>query len=171
MKLIADVNGEPLLDRTLGSLFDGGASRVVVVLAPEAALAPVTRLRDPRVAIVVNPDPSRGMFSSIQTGLTEAQGSPILLLPADMPFVTSATVRAVAQECARRDDVVVPIFQGRRGHPLGLPIKLRDHLLAQPATGSLRDALRAIGAMTIELPVDDAGILRDVDVRADLPNF
>jgi molybdenum cofactor cytidylyltransferase len=168
MKLLVDVSGEPLLDRTLASLLDAGISRVVIVLAPDAVLAPVTRLHDARVTSVINPDPSRGMFSSIQTGLAAAQGSPILLLPADMPFVSSGTVRAVADACEAQDDVVVPIYQGRRGHPLGLPGRLRDELLAQPVTGNLRDALRTLGVTPIELPVDDAGVLRDVDVKGDL---
>ena len=76
-KLIADVDGEPLLNRTLGSLLDGGADVVVVVLAPGATFATVERLSDQRVRRVVNPNPDRGMFSSIQIGLAVEDGDPI----------------------------------------------------------------------------------------------
>ena len=87
MKLLADVGGEPLLNRTLRSLLGAGYAPVIVVVSPSAALEAVTMLRDSRVRVVVNPDPSRGMFSSIQTGLIEADGDVIAILPADMPVV------------------------------------------------------------------------------------
>ncbi|MFW9792627.1 NTP transferase domain-containing protein, partial [Brucella melitensis] len=78
-----------LLQWTLRSLLDGGIRRVTVVVAPNAVFAPVTLLHDARVTLVTNPDPDRGMLSSIQGGLESAAGDPILVLPADMPFVRS----------------------------------------------------------------------------------
>lgn len=97
MKLLADIDGAPLLDHTLRSLLAARIDCVVVVVAPDAALSAVPALADPRVRLVVNPDPVRGMFSSIQTGLgevDEAHGVTIVL-PADMPFVRPETVAAV----------------------------------------------------------------------------
>src|SRR5687767_8903461 len=99
-KLLADADGMPLLERTIRSLFDGGVTDVVVLLAPDSEIvtsAPqVAALADPRVRVVVNADPSRGMFSSIQTGLTALTrtADPILILPGDMPFVRAKTVAA-----------------------------------------------------------------------------
>ena len=113
-KLLADVDGEPLLNRTLRSLLDAGLAQVVVVRSPTAPLDGADLARHPNVTLVTNPDPARGMFSSIQTGLAAAAGSPIVVLPADMPFVRSETVRAVAGECERTGRVVVATFRGRR---------------------------------------------------------
>src|SRR6187399_2453717 len=88
-KLVARIHGEALIDLTLRSLLDGGVDRVIVVLAPGVSLSEARLLEDRCVQTVVNADPSRGMFSSIQTGLAVADGDPILILPADMPFVQS----------------------------------------------------------------------------------
>jgi molybdenum cofactor cytidylyltransferase len=167
MKLLASVGGEALLDRTLRSLLEGGVDRIIVVLAPGASLA-VRLLTDSRVETVPNTDPSRGMFSSIQAGLAAAAGHPVVILPADMPFVHAATIRAVLEESRTRDRAVVPVYRGRRGHPIAVPGRLRDALLAADAKASLKNALLILGDPPVELVVDDAGVLRDVDTRADL---
>jgi molybdenum cofactor cytidylyltransferase len=167
-KLLAPINGEPLLDWTLWSLLDGGVDRVVVVAAPGADLSASRFLRDPRVRLVVNDDPARGMFSSIQTGLAVVSGDPILILPADMPFVTAGTVRDVSDACRRQQRVVVPVHQDQRGHPIAVPGALRRAILVAPSDGTLKDALAASLSMRIELPVGDAGVLRDIDTREDL---
>src|SRR5262245_34409914 len=93
--MLADVGGQPMLDQTLWCLIDGGVTQIVVVLPPHGLFEAVRLLSDARVTVAVNPDPSRGMFSSIQVGLDTAQGDPILILPGDMPFVSSATVVAL----------------------------------------------------------------------------
>jgi molybdenum cofactor cytidylyltransferase len=168
MKLVADVDGEPLLDRTLRSLLDGGIDRVVVVLAPGASFPTVSRLCDHRVTIAVNPDPSRGMFSSIHVGLAAAAGDPIAVLPADMPFVRPDTIRALVEQCVRTGAAFVPAHAGRRGHPLVLPGALRYALLGADATTSLKEALLSLGSSPLEFPVRDDGVMRDVDTRDDL---
>jgi molybdenum cofactor cytidylyltransferase len=170
MKLLEPISGAPLLQHTLASLLAGGVVRITVVLAPGAPLSSVPLLSDPRVTRVVNAAPERGMFSSIQTGLAtlDRSSDPVLVLPADMPFVTASTVAAVLAAAQRGNGVVVPVCGGRRGHPIALPASCRAHLLHADPVRSLRDALEAFGASWIELPVQDLGVLKDVDVRQDL---
>jgi molybdenum cofactor cytidylyltransferase len=167
-KLLADVAGEPLLDRTLRSLLDGGVARVVMVTAEGADFSAVTRLHSRDVAVVFNRAPERGMFSSIQCGIAGATDGPIIVLPADMPFVKSGTVAAVIARAAAADDVIVPVHQGRRGHPIAIPERYREGLIQASPDQSLKAALSAAGAHPILLEVDDPGILRDVDEPQDL---
>ena len=167
-KLIADVDGAPLLHRTIQSLLDGGLARVIVAIAPGADFSTIAALNDPRVSTIVNPDPSRGMFSSIQAALAAAEGDPILVLPGDMPFVKASTIKTVAVAAAASGRVTSPTFGGRHGHPVALPARMRDDILgADPST-----TLAAILARRPEdhdyIDVDDPGVRRDVDVRADL---
>jgi molybdenum cofactor cytidylyltransferase len=167
-KLLADVGGEPLISRTLASLLDAGIARVVVVTREGSGLDGVDALSDPRVTVAVNTDPARGMFSSIQMGLAAAEGDVVLVLPADMPFVASATVAAVAARAAATSSVIVPVHRGRNGHPIGIPAAVRGRLLALDPATTLKDALAAVGASRESLDVPDPGVLRDVDVPGDL---
>jgi len=168
MKLLADVDGRPLIERTIAALLDAGVSRVVVVSRDRAAFSDVALLDDPRVGTTVNADPERGMFSSIQVGLAAAPGRVVLVLPADMPFVSAATVAAVAGRAGATGATVVPVHAGRRGHPIAIPRAVCDALLALPATTTLKDGLASVTAATEVLDVDDPGVLRDVDVPGDL---
>ena len=167
MKLLADVGGRPLIERTVAALLDAGVARVVVVSRDASTFSGVG-LSDPRVAIVVNAEPERGMFSSIQVGLAAAAGRVVLVLPADMPFVSAATVAAIAGRASATGSTVVPVHAGRRGHPIAIPRALCDALLALPPTATLKDGLAALSPATDGLDVDDPGVLRDVDVPGDL---
>jgi molybdenum cofactor cytidylyltransferase len=173
VKLLATVADAPLLDRTIATLLLAGLTRVIVVVAPQSPLVDpreaLQAWRDRRVRLTVNPDPARGMFSSIHAGLSEAAGGdPLLVLPGDMPFVARETVTAVLDAFARHGVLIVPRYGGRRGHPIAMPADLRPRLLACDATQAFNDVLRGLDVPRLDLDVDDAGILRDVDVPADL---
>jgi molybdenum cofactor cytidylyltransferase len=170
MKLLADVDGQPLLNRTLSSLIEAGVDLVVVVISQAAPLDTVPLMGHANVRTVVNRDPSRGMFSSIQCGIAVAKADVIVVLPADMPFVTTTTVSFVVRTCLETGRVVVPVFNGRRGHPIGILGNLRDGLLMMPPDRSLKDALGALGEELVTIEVEDEGVLRDVDVQSDLNN-
>jgi molybdenum cofactor cytidylyltransferase len=120
------------------------------------------------VSLVVNVDPSRGMFSSIQTGIAAAAGDAYLVLPADMPFVRASTVTSVLDHTREVRSVVVPTFHGRRGHPIVISADLRTHVLAADPSSTLKDVLRTSAIRQIEIDVDDPGVTRDVDVPSDL---
>ena len=167
-KLTAQVDGEPLLNHTLRSLLDGGVARVIVVVAPGAAFSEVSMLQDGRVTTVINPKPARGMFSSIQAGAAAADGDPILVLPADMPFVKSATVAAVLAAARESHQIASPRYDGRHGHPVALPARMRDEILAAPSSSTLATLLKA-HSIQIEVDVQDPGIRRDVNLQSDLP--
>lgn len=168
-KLLADVDGAPLLQRTLAALLQAGVDRVILVVRDGDAFDGVGALGDPRVTMVGNPDPERGMFSSIQAGLAAISGlGPVLVIPADMPFVAAATVAAIAGRAAVSDDVVIPVHDGRRGHPIALPGRLRAPLLALDPTTTLKMALARLHPAVTLIEVADPGIVRDVDTPADL---
>jgi molybdenum cofactor cytidylyltransferase len=82
--------------------------------------------------------------------------------------VRSATVAAVATECERSQQIVMPSYGGKRGHPVGFPASLGAALLAAPPESTLKLALAATGVAHVEIAVDDPGVLRDVDVPSDL---
>src|SRR5438046_6825444 len=96
-KLLTPIDGEPLLDHTIDALLEGGVAEVIVVVGRDARgelERDVNAMLDPRVRAVENPDPSRGMFSSIQAGVAQAQGDAIVVMPGDMPFRSAAAVAA-----------------------------------------------------------------------------
>lgn len=170
-KLLAPVDGEPLLDHTIRSLLEGGVSEVIVVVGTDARSElerDVNAMNDPRVRPVENPDPSRGMFSSIQAGVATANGDALVVLPGDMPFVRPETVRAVLARYRERPAIVSPRYKGKRGHPVVMPLSLRDEIAATAPTANLHEVIKHHQDERVDLEVDDPGVVRDVDIPADL---
>lgn len=169
-KLLADVGGAPLLERTIRALLDGGVERVVVVLGPEGA--PIREgipvLGDARVSVGVNEHPENGMFSSIQAGLRVGEGDPILVLPGDMPYVDKATVASLLRSYRERATITSPKYQGKRGHPVVIPGKYREEILRAERSVTLHEVIKAHLAERVDMDVYDRGIVRDVDVPSDL---
>jgi len=170
-KLLAPIDGEPLLDHAIRALLEGGVSEVIVVVGTdERALLErdVNSLNDARVRPVENHDPSRGMFSSIQEGARTANGDALVVLPGDMPFVRPETVRLLLDRFQLEDRIVSPRYNGKRGHPVVMPIALRDEILAAPVEWNLHEVLKRHPEQRVDVDVDDAGIVRDVDTPDDL---
>jgi molybdenum cofactor cytidylyltransferase len=169
-KLLANVGGSPLLERTVRSLLDGGVDRVVVVLGPDGARirADVPALSDGRVSVETNRHPERGMYSSIQAALGEAKGDPLLVLPGDMPYVEPATVAALLQRQRETGGIVSPRFQGKRGHPVIIPGKYREEIRDAEPSVTLHEILRSHAGERVDMDVYDRGVVRDVDVPEDL---
>lgn len=88
---------------------------------------------------------------------------------ADMPFVQPDTLRRVVAAISGGAALVAPVCAGRRGHPVGFAARWRDELLSLVGDEGARAILVAHKAELLAIETDDAGCLRDVDTRADLP--
>lgn len=163
-KLRADVGGVPLIERTIGSLREAGVDDIVLVVGPDTGT--LTGARD--VTVVVNPDPARGMFSSLQAGLADVIADAILVLPGDMPFVLPSTIRSLVQVFEARGGIVSPRCGGKRGHPVVLAPALQREILEADGGSTLHHVLNAHRSERIDLDVEDRGVLRDVDTKEDL---
>ena len=120
---------------------------VVVAGANESTLSPIVYANG--ASIVVNPDPSRGQFSSLQVGLREVlnrgrDAATITLV--DRPPVDAATLELLRTAFdASSPDIwaVVPEFSGHHGHPYLAARELIEAFLKAPATVTARDVEHA----------------------------
>jgi molybdenum cofactor cytidylyltransferase len=92
---------------------------------------------------------------------------------ADMPHVKPSTIASVVRRLLRDEDaptVVAPSFDGKRGNPVAFSRHYRDALLQLGGDQGARSVVASAsesGSLSI-IDVDDQGILRDIDVPADL---
>ena len=91
-----------------------------------------------------------------------------------MPPVVSRETSLRPPERSARDReyrapaIVSPRYKGKRGHPVVMPLSLRDEITATAPTANLHDVIHHHQDERVDLDVDDAGVNRDVDTRADL---
>ena len=116
---------------------------------------------------VRNPQPERGMFSSVQTGLAALpdETEAVFVHPVDVPLVRPLTLQRLLDAADGTATVLLPTFDGREGHPPLLPRAFAPRLLAWRGQGGLRAALEDLPRRAV--PVADALCLPDMDTQAD----
>jgi molybdenum cofactor cytidylyltransferase len=151
------------------------ASRVDRVLAVLGADRDAVRqeLEPLGIDFAVNENFAEGMLSSVQAGFRalppDAEAAVVML--GDQPFLPARVVDAVVEGFRRSGKgIVVPAFQGRRGHPVLVDLKYRDEVLALDPADGLRRLMHAHPEDIFEVEVEDANILRDMDVPEDYAN-
>lgn len=119
-------------------------------------------------------EPVQTMAESLSTAVrlgTAAVGrdTDLVIALADMPFIQPATIAAVAARLEAGAAIVVPVYQGRRGHPVGFAACYQQELLALQGDEGARSVVRRHQHEVLTLACDDPGILVDIDTRGDLP--
>ncbi len=158
-KALLEYRGETFAGR-LVRVLSKFCDPVVVVVGDHA---PAIRERvDAR--FVMNPDPARGQLSSLQVALAElpAEADAFLFTPVDSPTVNEPTVSALIENL-RSDAIVIPRYEGRRGHPVLVGRAFIAEFLALEPTAETRAIINRHADKIVYLDVDDPGILADVD--------
>jgi molybdenum cofactor cytidylyltransferase len=158
-----------LLEAALRPLVAAPAiARVQVVLGCRAGEVAARVATGGKVTLVRNSRWELGMASSIRCGVRTlpARLEAVLLALGDQPHVPRAVVERViaAWRAARpRPLIVIPTFEGRRGHPVLFAGRLRRQLERLPGTDGARGLVRRLAEHVLEVPTRQAGILSDVD--------
>lgn len=177
-KLTAALGGGVLLDGALRAACAAPVKGVVVVTgAHEAAVRPTVdafaRTQATPVRTVPCADHAAGMSASLRSGLgalpDDAAGAFIFL--GDMPRIPAGLadrLLAVVVEGAR---AAAPVAGGRLGHPVLIARDLFDAFSNGAGDGGGGRILRDLGDALARVPVDDDGVLADVDTRAELASI
>jgi CTP:molybdopterin cytidylyltransferase MocA/SAM-dependent methyltransferase len=158
-----------MLAHVLDRVAQAGIDDVVVVLGDDAATVEA-ELEWRTERRVQNPDPGRGLSSSLRTGLAAipAATDAALILLGDQPFVSAATIRAIIEEGSRTDrPIVAPRYASDGGRN---PVLLKRSVFTL-ADGTHGD--RGLGPLLAANPglvgeVAVPGENPDIDTRADL---
>lgn len=155
------VDGERLVDRAARVLRDGGCEPVFAVVR---AGVDVVGART-----VVNPDPDRGLRSSLDLAVSAADvtgADALAVLLADVPGVDAAAVRDVLGGW-RSGRIAVATYGARRGHPIVMDVPTwRAALSGADADAGARALLRRRPQDVDEVPV--SGDPTDLDTPDDL---
>jgi molybdenum cofactor cytidylyltransferase len=172
-KLLLPWRGRTVLAHIVDAWQVAGARQIAIVCAAEnsALLAELDRIGVKAAERIINPEPSRGMFSSIQcaahwAGWAEGTTHWAITL-GDQPHVEVATLRGVIEHAARnRDSIVQPSYQGRARHPVILP-KADWQELAGATEATLKEFLMARQARRSLIEIADPALDCDIDTPAD----
>lgn len=121
--------------------------------------------------VVVNPEFGGGMSTSVRLGMRTAgpDANVLLFVLGDQPFVTASTLDAlIDRQRATGARVVVPVYRGLRGNPVLLHRSLKGEIERITGDAGCREIVAAHIHEVVEVPVDDPGVLIDIDTAEDL---
>ena len=148
---------------TAEAILQSSIRPVLVVTGHEAAAVRAV-LQDLPVFFHHAADFADGMSASLKTGIAAVPGdcTAALVCLGDMPFVRSDTLDRLARFHSDQA-ALFPTYGGKRGNPVLLARSLFAGIMTLSGDEGARSVLRAMPARVAELPVDDPGIMRDVD--------
>ena len=145
-------------------------ANVLVVINPHSPeLAQQYRALDVRV--IVNSNAEQGLGTSLALGIAQSANSQGWLIAlADMPFIKTETMRAVAEALIKGSKIAAPCYQGKRGHPVGFAKLFKNELLQLNQDTGANQLLQRYAEQVHLIATDDSGILQDIDTPEDLLN-
>jgi len=169
-KQLLQFDGRPLLQRVLENLRGSAVTEIILVLGHAAdAISNEIDLRGLRV--VTNHDYRQGMGTSLRAGLTavDPHAEAAIIVLADQPFVKPATLNLLIEEHRRsRAQIVIPTYRGFRGNPVLLDRCVFAEIMCLGGDVGCRAIFGDHVEGIVKVPVDDAGILLDMDRKSDL---
>ncbi len=167
-KLLLPFGTGTVIGSLVSSFRAAGVDRIVVV-ASFGDLPLQDWVRRSGLILAINPDPERGMLSSILEGLGAVGGTagwrePLLISPADLPALQPETIHATLAALQNPEIALAwPTWKGKNGHPLAVAAEAIPEIpTLDPAIGLKQLRLRFAGR-TIEIAVEDAGAVSDMD--------
>ena len=168
-KLALPWGRETVLQHGLHVLLQSRVMEVVVVLSNRTRDLK-SLLRGPRVKLVMNPDYRKGMSTSIRRGLraVDSRSEGVLIALGDQPFLKPATVNLLLRAFKKgKGSIVVPLFQGRRGHPVLFDRKYVTGLSRLTRDVGARSLLRESPRNIVEVKTRSKGVVADIDTWQD----
>jgi len=154
-----------ILQHTVDNFLNSEVHDVIVVVGYRAEEV-ISLIADRSVTITVNSAYREGMSTSIIAGLSliseKTQG--IMLALADQPFIDSHTINHLIEAFgAHNENIAIPVYQGKRGHPIIFAIKYKEALLRLKGDIGGREIIGQHPDDILEVPVNCEGICVDID--------
>ena len=164
-KALLPFRGRTFLENILDAISQSSIRNVIVVAGHHRnEIAGALNIPN----LIFNRDYEQGMVTSFQAGIralpVESTGAVLFLV--DHPIVDAETIDAIVKHFAA-NRIVIPVFKGRRGHPVLFAAEILEEILALPPAQGANIVVRKDPDRVIEVPVDSPGILVDVDTPED----
>lgn len=164
-KALLPYQGRPFLEHLLEITAhrEIGVRRVVLGAHAEPIAKAVDLKAD---EIVINQEWEKGQLSSIQAALRSLPPGTdgMLLCLIDHPLISSALVQDLIEQFHKaKKPIVLPVYEGRRGHPVIFSASLYDELFRAPLETGARAVVWAHSAEIEEFQTNEEGCVLNLN--------
>jgi molybdenum cofactor cytidylyltransferase len=173
-KLLAEVEGAPMVTRAVDAALASKAKPVVVVTGHEREAVEVA-LKGRDVRFAHNPDYAQGLSASLKAGLAAlpAEADGVVVMLGDMPRVTAEHVNRLiaAYNPVENRSIVIPTHRGKRGNPALFARRFLAEMTRIAGDVGAKGVIGQHADEVAEVPFDDDGVLLDIDTPQALKNL
>jgi molybdenum cofactor cytidylyltransferase len=170
-KLLAEVNGQPLVRIAAAAALASRADPVIVVTGFDRE-AVAAALKGLEVTLVHAPDFATGMSATLRRGLAALPGdvAGAVICLADMPGVGAAEIDRLIAAFASEEEraICVSSYHGKRGNPVLWSRRFFDEMAALSGAVGARPLLRRYAELVHEVAMESPAVVVDVDTPEDL---
>jgi molybdenum cofactor cytidylyltransferase len=167
-KMTALLHGKALVRHVADAAVASHLDPVIAVLGHDADHVEKA-LDGTGVRIIHNSDFAKGMATSLKAGIAAlpAKTDAALILLGDMPQITPAIIKRLLENFKDHPEAaaVVPMVADQRGNPILLSRKLFDQVMGLQGDMGARKLLVVAGDSVVEVTLDDAAVLTDIDTK------
>jgi len=157
---------KPMILHSLAPWLEVFARVNIVIRADNRALIQLLENSDSasRLTLITANDAALGMSASLVAGINAyLQADGWLIGLADMPFIQSSVIVDSLHALKKGAEITLPIFDGKRGHPVGFSSRFKPSLLALSGDKGAKEIFVSSPEKTTFIKSNDSGILQDID--------
>jgi len=168
-KMLLPYEDKTIIETVVDKALHSKADHVLVVTGshgPEIR----TKLSQFAIDVVINDDYKSGMLSSVQTGIRSVpeHAQAMMLLLGDQPMVKTEIInQIIAAYNSNAKRIVLPVYKGKRGHPVLIDISFKPDVKKLNPQKGLRQLIIENPEDILEVEVNTSSILKDIDTKED----
>lgn len=171
-KLLLPFDGKTMIEKVVENIRLSGIDNIQVVLGSDR-MEIRQALKLMPVHFVVNENYKEGMHTSVISGvkILPENAQAVLIFLGDQPFIPSRVIQMVIEAWQNSGKgIVIPLFEGKRGHPPLYDLKYRNELSNLDPTKGLRSVAQKFPEDISEVETFCPEIVRDIDTKIDYFN-
>jgi len=169
-KALVNFGKNSFLQTIRNNLTKSGVEHIVTVLG-YAANEIILKLNLQEDDFIIHKNYRLGQFSSFQAGVKrlppETKGAFLCLV--DQPQIQPEVFYQLRQAFEMYPGkIIIPAFQGKRGHPTVFPGSLFSEIIAVPANSTAKEIIYSHREIILEMNIPDKSILWNLNTKKDL---
>jgi molybdenum cofactor cytidylyltransferase len=164
-KLLLPVGEKTMIETVIDRVIQSRAEKILVILGSNREKIE-KKIGNLPLEIDVNPDFKEGMLSSVQHGfhVLPEDAQAVLIFLGDQPSIPSEVIDRIIDAFRETGKgIVLPVYKGERGHPVLIDMKYRHDVKNLNPEVGLRELVYGRPEDILEVEVDNAGIMRDIN--------
>jgi len=172
-KMLLTFKGRTMIENVISHVAESKADKIIVVIGAykEEMIEEIDKLA---VNYCYNDNYKEGMLSSVQCGFRNLPSDykAVLIFQGDQPLITRNSINKVIDAYfSSQNGIVIPVYNGKRGHPLLIDRKYKDEIAKISPDEGLHSLAYKFSHDVLEVETNESGILRDFNSYEDYQNY